>query len=711
MSDDYSAEAEAPEAEAPSAELVEKAKRYLSAVKEREHYFKTTWWKRADDSQKLYSQPSDQEGERYKSVYNILYSNTEVLLPSLYSATAKPDVRARFKDIKLKPIPEVIERFLTLFTDSAPPGGESFDSAVKDSVLSALTAAMGCVRLRLYEEREFPLQVQSVGYKNLIWGPAKKWARTPWVAFKHELTREEFAKQFNLSKEELASGYKSVSDDNASGEKSSCVVYEFWHKASREVFFLSEDWTDTLVLHTPDPLELRGFYPTPGPLMLTLKPNQLEPIPLYWFYQNQAEELNRITVRLNKVLSAIRVRGGYNSLMGEDFARILSDTELENALIPAADSAGLAQNGGFERNVWLLPIDKLIAVATQLYQAREAIKQVIYELTGISDIIRGSNVASETATATSTKDKWGTLRLRKMQTVVADYIRDVFRLAVDAGSQKLPADLWKRLVQLPIPTEQEQSLARQELQFRQQQAQERQMLAQQAQAMGQPPQEIPPPPQPDPAMQAAAQGPNMEEILARISSDVDRTFTINIQTSSTVDLDTAQDKSEVSEFMNSMGQMLAGLQPLMALGPTGLEAAKALLIAVCQRYKFGIPIVDILEQLQPPPPPPPPPPDPKAQAELQMLQMEAQNKERENAQKAQLDQAELEGKLRLMQAEQAMQEQEMRLKEREFALREREMLRKEELAQAQHQRALLTAAMPPATVPAKPGARNAPVRR
>lgn len=694
----------ATEGETASMEDIENAKKYLGWVKEREQKFKDTWWKRAEDSEKLYSQPSDNSGEKYKSVYNILYSNTEVLLPSLYSATAKPDIRARFKDVKLKPVPDVIERFLLLFTDSTPPGGESFDSAVKDAVLSSLTAAMGCLRLRMYETQEFPLQTESVCYKNLIWAPAKKWSRVSWIAFKHELTRAEFAAQFQLSQEELEKGYKSVSDADGMSPKADCVVYEFWHKPTRSVCFISEDWSDVLIQKNEDPLQLRGFFPTPGPLMLTLKPGQLEPIPLYWFYQNQAEELNRISVRLNKVLSAIRVRGGYNSLMGEDFAKILSDTEMENALVPAADSAGLAQNGGFERNVWLLPIDKLIAVATQLYQAREAIKQVIYELTGISDIIRGSNVASETATATSTKDKWGTLRLRKMQTVVANYIRDIFRMAVDAGSVTLPAETWKRLVQLPIPTAQEQQIAKQQIAFQAQQAQEMQMLA--------PPGSPPPQPQPpDPALQAAAAGPNMEEILQRIASDVDRTFTINIQTSSTVDLDTAQDKGEVTEFMNSMGQMLAGLQPLMAFGPKGLEAAKALLVAVCQRYKFGLPVVDIIEQIQPPPPPAPPPPDPKVQAELQMMQMEAQNKQRENEQKAQLDAAELEGKLRLMQAEQAMREQEMRLKQQEFALREREMLRKEELAQAQHQRALLTASMAPATVPAKPGARNAPVRR
>ena len=87
--------------------------------------------------------------------------------------------------------------------------------------------------------------------------------------------------------------------------------------------------------------------------MLTLKPGELEPIPLYWYYQNQAEELNRVTYRLNKVLSAIRVRGAYNNLLSDDLQKILADTETENALVPAGKPrpdpgvAGLRRIFGF----------------------------------------------------------------------------------------------------------------------------------------------------------------------------------------------------------------------------------------------------------------------------------------------------------------------------------------------------------------------------
>lgn len=602
-------DSESPSEEQKETLQAETARKYLDLIKDREKAFETGWWKTAKNSSNIYAQPAKNPGEKMDIAYNILYSNTEVLLPSLYSSTAKPDIRGRFKDTSIKPIPEVCERFLIIATDGTQPGAESFDQAVKSCVLSSLTAASGVIRLRLYEEQEFPLQFESIPYDSFLWGKAKKWARVPWVAFKHELSKEELQSQFKLPADEVEENYK-PSSDNEGKKSSGCIVYEFWHKLTKTVWFISEEWDDLVIQTSPDPMGLKSFFPTPGLMMMTQKANDLEPIPLYEYYRNQAEELNRVTVRLNKVLSAIRVRGVYNSLLGQDLQKMLADGETENMLAPAEEAGLLAQSGGLDKHIWMLPIDKLVAVAQQLYTSREAIKQVIYELTGISDIIRGSNVASETATATNTKNKWGTVRLRQMQTLVADYIRDLFRMAIDCGSSKIPAQLWQKLIQLtpPLPLQQEQDMAKMQLQH----------TVQVSQMMGQPPSP------PDPAMVQMLQSPTMEQILEKISSDVDRTFTINIQSSSTVDLDTAQDKGEVQEFMNALAQLLAGLQPLAAMGPSGMAAAKAIVVSVCKRYKFGLEIVDAIEGIQPPPPPQPeqkgpPPPSPAEQQANDMI--------------------------------------------------------------------------------------------
>ena len=617
-----------------SKESIALAERLLSAVKTREQEFDTGWWKLGDRAADTYAGDTKAKSDQ-EDPYNILYSNTEVLVPSLYSATPKPDIRPRFKGLELKPLPQLIERFLTVASDPGQPGFDCFDSAMADAVLSALVPGMGYVRIRYVEEQAFPIVYESGHFRTLIWGKATRWSKVPWLAFKHPMKREQMFSKFKIEKEDQVTEY--IPSSESEEDKDDCCVYEIWDKETRKVYFVSEEWRLKLIQEAEDPLGLSGFFPTPGLMLLTAKPGKMQPVPLYNFYKNQAEELNRVSVRLNKVLSAIRVRGAYNSLMGSDLEKILNDTEMENGLVPAAEAALLSQTGGFDKHIWMLPIEKLIIVAQELYKAREAIKQVIYELTGISDIIRGSSVASETATAQDLKAKWGTVRLRKMQKIVADYARDLFRMTVDCSADHVPVEKWKEITQLPIPTAQEQQIAQQQLEY------EKQAAMMMPQGMpGQPPQQ---PPQPNPQLVAQAQGPTMEALLEKIKSDVNRTYVVNIQTSSTVDLDTSQDKTEVSEYMNAMGQLLAGVQPLMMLGPTGIEAAKAMLIAVSQRFKFGIDVGDIIAKIEPPPPAPPETPKGPSPEEMEVIKQEAQVKLAKAAADMQILQAETQLKL------------------------------------------------------------------
>ena len=586
-----------PSDEQLRAKRTEDAIAMLSKVKDREHEFERGWWKQADEAMKVYCLDSPDRKHGEETPYNILYSNTEVLLPSLYSAVPKPDTRARQPGTDLGPLPKLIDSFLTVIVDASSPGLESFDSSMTDCVLSSLVPGSGFVRIHK-SEGPTPVTFSSGHYRALIWGKASRWSKTPWVAFKHSLTKEAAMKRFELpeSEEELDGWLPPDSGERAS-DTDDIEVYEVWVRESRRVMFLCERWSAKILSDADDPMGLVGFYPTPGPLLMTAKPGKLSPTPLYQYYANQAEELNRVSVRLNKVLSALRVRGAYNTMLGKDLEKILGSDELENGLVPAAESAMLAQSGGFDKHIWLLPIEKLVTVAQQLYQARESIKQVVYELTGISDIIRGSSAASETATAQNLKDKWGSVRLRKMQGIVANYSRDLFRMVIDYSSEHVPAQVWKELTQALLPLEAERQAA---MERKQQLAQMAMMQPQQPPMPGQPPQQPPPDPQAQQIEQILSM-PSVESLLAKIKSDANRLFVVNIQSSSTLDLDTSVDKQDIASFMNAMGQLLSGIQPLLAIGPSGLEAAKAMLAGVCERYKFSMPIADIIRKVQPPP--------------------------------------------------------------------------------------------------------------
>lgn len=662
---------DSPTDEQKSAEKLQFCNAALSAIKTREQEFDTGWWVQATAAEKIYI--ADKEQNQENVPYNILYSNTEVLLPSLYSATPKPDIRSRYKDQNIKPLPEVAQRFLTIASDPADPGGDSFDGAMQDAVLSSLVPGMGFVRLRYIKEAAFPLKYESGHFKTLIWGKGSRWSKVPWIAFKVSMRREQMLAQFDKTAEDSTVNFYKP-DATSDADKDDCTVYEFWDRKTKKIYFLCDEWREKLLEEADDPLGLANFFPTPGLMMMTMRNGKFAPIPLYNYYKEQAEELNRVSVRLIRVLSAIRVRGVYNGLLGDDLKKLLAADELDNALVAATEAALLAQSGGLDKHIWMLPIEQMIVVAKELYSARESIKQVIYEITGISDIIRGSSAPSETATAQDLKNKWGTVRLRRMQSVVANYARDLFRMSIDCASARVPVERWKEITQLlTIPTNQEKQVAIQQLKYLAQQAQQMQaqMPPPQLPGSGQPPMPQPPgPPPPDPKLIQAAQSPTWEDILGKLKDDQNRTFVVNIQTSSTIDLDTAQDKADVNEFMTAMGQLLPGLQGFVQLGPTGLEAAKEILKQVCLRYKFGIDIADTIDKIQPPPPQAqlpkgPPPPTP---AELQATEMTAQakiSKAQSDTRVAQAQEsasmAEIESKKNLMDL--AFQEAQLRLAE------------------------------------------------
>lgn len=618
---------------------------WLDKLQNREKEFKDGWWKMAEESERLYALNRDESGSRAddpnRDPYNILYSNTEVLRPSLYSATPKPDVRSRFPAINTNPLPTVLDRFLTIVSDPADPGQESLDDAMNETVLSALTCAMGYSRIRYYEDRAFPLAIEAGHYKSLLWGKARKWSKIPWLAFRHELSKDEFFTLFNIP-EDQQSQYTPPEQDGFNKKAFGTCVYELWDKKTRKIYFICNDWTPKLVKEDEDRLQLKSFYPTPGILLFTAKPGNIEPVPLYQYYRNQAEELNRVTVRLNRVLSAIKVRGAYHGLLGETMKDILSSDDNENALIAAKEAGFLAQMGGFDKAIWLLPLEKLMAVATQLYAARQQIKQVIYELTGISDIIRGSNVASETATASDLKNKWGTIRLRLMQNSTANYVRDLYRLTVDAATTVISPEQWKEITSIDLPTEAEKVAGKQQLAYWQQMA----------------PLGIQPNPQQVQQIQTMLQKPSIDEIVTRIKDDQNRAYTVNVQTSSTIDLDTAADKAEVNEFMNGFGQLMAGLQPLQALGPSGVEASKQVMLAIVQRFKFGQNIIESLKAIQPPPPPGQ---DPAASMQAKALEQELAIKTQLAQAKAKADMGKMALDAQKAQAEMALEMERMAL--------------------------------------------------
>lgn len=631
-------------------------------AKKEQHAVKR-WFAELDDAKKR-DKNFHREGKRINGIYsseegnkvpfNILYSNTDTLLPALYSSVPRPVVQRRFKDDDpiAKAAAHAGTRLLEFILDTNIDGYETVNEGLQNAVIDALLPGRGVTRIkydaeigeylegedaevesedddqaedaketRLRKESEL-VCVDSISWDKVLFGYARKWSSVPWLAFEEVIDKEEAIRLFGqdmADKIKFTKGddqddeeQKDDGDDDQ-GERKTATIYQIWDKdGGRKVRYVSKHYKDGFLKVDDDPLELTGFYPVPKPLVLLAKSNDMSITAPYLIYENQAQEINELTIRIKKIVKAIKAKGLYDQELGADLDTLLGDDDL--MFSPADKSATLA-DGGFEKSIWFMPVEQLVVVLRELVASREQCKQVIYEVTGISDIIRGSTVASETASAQQLKSQWGTMRLKRNQAEVQRYARDLLRIILEVAATKFSEEAWVKMTGLPYASSQQLA--------------EAQAVMQAAQILPQDPQN------PSPLIQQAQQvlqQPKWPEVLELLKNDMHRAYRIDIETNSTIAPEAVEDQKNMAEVMTALSQYLQGVTPLIESGSFPFEAAKAMMLATVRRFQFGSEIEDYIKNMQPPKPP-----DPPQDNSLQVKQAELQAKAQSEQATAQAD--------------------------------------------------------------------------
>ena len=611
----------------------------------------TAWLAEIDDAKKR-EKDYRKDGKKIHDIYNgskeekipfnILYSNTETLLPALYSSVPRPVVQRRFKDDDMlgKASAKAGERVLEFLLDTNIEGYETYDDCLRAATLDGLLAGRGLTSVKYdaelskmlgeddregeesdaeeeaYEKKSELVCVETRSWDKVYFGYAKRWSKVPFIVYEEFVDKTEAIRlfgeeiagklQYNTKDEEE----EKETDEEVSGQlsKTTCI-YQIWHKKTKKVIFVSPDYKEGYLKEQDDPLGLTGFFNMPRPIMFLEKSNDLMPVALYTLYENQATELNRLTIRIQKVVEAIKARGIYDSELGDDIAKIMDESD--NALVPADKSASFAAEKGLGNAIWFMPIEQLVNVLIQLYQARNQCKQIIYEITGISDIMRGSTNANETLGAQEIKKSFGTLRLKRLQSEVQRYARDLLRMMLEIAASKFSTETWQKMTGLPYLTDEQKQIL--------------DMQMQQAQMTGQPP---------PPELQQQMQMPAWSDILEMLNDDVQRAYRIDIESNSTVQPEATEDQKNIAEVMNALAQYMNGVAPLVVNGSLPFEAAQSMMLAISRRFRFGNEIEEHIMAMKPPEKE-----DPKA-AEQAKAQADAQAKQAEMQAQAQMKQAE-----------------------------------------------------------------------
>ena len=430
--------------------------KYLRVIGTYENEF-AKWQARVKKLVKRYRDDTRGSGGNETAKFNILWSNVQTLIPAVYAKLPKADVQRRFGDND--PVGRVAARLVERAIDFEIEHYPDFRSTMKYDVEDRFLGGRGTAWVR-YEPHVAPIGVEDDGVSitsAIEQGEGApppleeiEYERAPvdyvhWKDFGHSqgrtweevgqvwrwvyMTREALVERFG---EEMArqiptdQGPETLNAYRDSKRQYNLAkICELWDKETLKVYWLSKGMSHFIDVRD-DPLNFEGFFPCPKPLYATTTSDNLVPVPDFVLYQDQAMELDILSDRIDGLVKALRVRGVYDASQPA-LQRLMTEGD-NNALIPVDKWAAFSEKGGLKGSVDLLPLDTIAQALIQCYQARADIKGQIYEITGISDIIRGQSAASETATAQQIKGQYAGLRLRSMQEDVALFATEVIRL-------------------------------------------------------------------------------------------------------------------------------------------------------------------------------------------------------------------------------------------------------------------------------------------
>ena len=420
---------------------------------------------------------TDGYGTGLSKQFNILWSNTETMKGALFARMPKADVRRRYSDNNpiTRQVAIVLERALQY-------GNEvySADKPIKAAIEDYLLPGRGVVwvvyepifvkekiqvesldefgNMVMIDQEEERIADQRCYFDYINWedyreSPAKRPEDVYWKARRHLLTRDELIEKGFKNAEDIPLNWSPEPTEGYQEEYSEIFsraeVWEIWDKYSSKRFFISRGYNEVLA-EDDDPYELENFFPCPDSLVAIRTNETNVPIPEFTLYQDQADELDRITTRISNLIEGLKRRGIYDASVPE--LSHLADAG-DNDFVPSENFAQLAAKGGLQQVFQQEDIAPIAQVLSGLYQQRNQVLDTIYQITGISDIIRGSTKASETATAQKLKAQFGSMRMRKKQSEIAEYIRDLFRLKAEIIAEHYEPETLAAMTALTITPE------------------------------------------------------------------------------------------------------------------------------------------------------------------------------------------------------------------------------------------------------------------
>lgn len=576
-------------------------------------------------------------GDR-RQYFSILMSNIETSVPALYNSTPVPDARRRYNedDAVARTVGDIIERSSTYSIDRY-----DFDDEIRECVRDGELVGRGVARVRYEPDvTEDAIIDQVVKAEWVMWnrwgrGPGRRWDVIPFIYFDHDLSKEEVSEMLTQDLQSKAMEAKQRGEDfdpeaevqkrlemlgfgpdgfvqnNSSGSKSekekgvlqTIPVIEIWDKKSRKVLFITPRDKQLALRVIDDPLNLSNFFPVPRPLQRLRRRSSLAPIVPLEHFRELVTELDDVSKRIRKLISELRVRGIVHPRLAKDMDRI---SQLDDGQFLVADDGATdqlaegGQNISIDDMIHHMPLNEIVAAVKELSARVEVLKQQIFEITGISDILRGATNPNETLGAQQIKATWGSQRVQMAQGDVQRFCRDIFRMKSEIIARHFE---WPRIKQMtginfdvPQPPDPSDPQFAPQPQPVDPQTGQPMPGQQQMGANGGPPL--------DPYAEAMAQYEKQVQQIRQMEQAVEEAlrsdimqFRIDIETDSTVKGDMAKIAENMNNFLMGTGQFAQAMAAIAPIIPSMVPAMTQIYAAFARNFRLGRQVEEILDKL------------------------------------------------------------------------------------------------------------------
>jgi len=400
--------------------------------------------------------------------FNLYHANITTLQALLYGKTPTTDVARRFADSEDDVGRVAAESLERLLNTDIERDSDTFAQSMQLALEDRLIAALGEIRMRYvveFETQETPAKTQLdpmtgqevevapaftqevktfedvetdyCHWRDVLWSPAKNYGELRWKAYRAYMAKEALVERFGETIADLVPMKGRKRDDtqgtgNEADPWQRAEVWEIWSKEDKKVYWWVEG-CDSILDMKDDPYGLDAFWPGPPPMIANCTTSRYVPKPDYEISRVLYNQIDTLGERIGLLEEAIRVTGVYDKASSEISGMLTKGGG--NKLYPVDNWAAFAEKGGLKGQVDFMPLDQIVAAIDKLSQRLDGKIQLLYQISGMSDIMRGATNPNETLGAQQLKAKFASVRVQRLQDDVARFASDAQRVRAEIISK------------------------------------------------------------------------------------------------------------------------------------------------------------------------------------------------------------------------------------------------------------------------------------